>query len=191
MTNRYIVGIDEVGRGPLAGPVTVAAVLKPKRFVWENFKDSKKLSPQKREEFFLRFKSMPYAVSSVSNTLIDKFGISVAIRLAVSRCLKKLSKDYGLRTIDYKLLLDGSLYAPKIYENQTTIIKGDEKIPIIAVASIIAKVKRDRYMIRLHKKFPQYGFAIHKGYGTKLHQEAIRKHGLSEIHRKSFCKKFI
>src|SRR3989344_8002353 len=91
MARRYIIGIDEVGRGPLAGPVTVAAVVKPKRFVWKNFKDSKKLSPQKRDEFFLKFKNMPYAVSSVSNALIDKFGISWATRLAVGRCLRKLA----------------------------------------------------------------------------------------------------
>ena len=199
MAKYFTVGIDEVGRGPLAGPVTVAAVLKPKRFVWKNFKDSKKLSPQKRDEFFLKFKNMNYVVSSVNNILIDRIGISAAIRLAVGRCLKKLSKNYpsvpssgsrdGLRTINYKLLLDGSLYAPKTYKDQETIIKGDEKIPIIAAASIIAKVKRDRHMSRLHKKFPQYGFAIHKGYGTALHQEAIRKHGLCAIHRKSFCRK--
>src|SRR3989344_6005997 len=189
MARRYIIGIDEVGRGPLAGPVTVAAVLKPARFVWKNFKDSKKLSPQKRDEFFLKFKNMPHVVSFVSNVLIDRIGISAAIRLAVGRCLKKLSKNYGLRTINYKLLLDGSLHAPKTYQNQQTIIKGDEKVPIIAVASILAKVKRDRLMSRLHNKFPQYGFAIHKGYGTKLHQEAIKTHGLCPIHRKSFCRK--
>jgi len=189
--NYHTIGIDEVGRGPLAGPVTVVAVVEPKGFVWKNFKDSKQLSPKKRDEFFLKFKTMQYAISSVSNIFIDKFGIAPAIRLAVSRCLKKLSKNYGLRTINYKLLLDGSLYAPKIYENQKTIIKGDEKIPIIAVASIIAKVKRDAHMSRLHKKFPEYGFAVHKGYGTKLHQQAIKTHGLCEIHRKSFCRKIL
>ena len=134
---------------------------------------------------------MPFAVSSVSNVLIDMFGISAATRLAVGRCLKKLAMDYGLRTMDSKILLDGSLYAPKTYENQETIIKGDEKIPIIAVASIIAKVKRDRAMVRLHKKFPQYGFAVHKGYGTKFHQKAIKTHGLCSIHRRSFCRKFL
>lgn len=191
MAKRYTIGIDEVGRGPLAGPITVCAVLKPKKFVWKNFKDSKKLSPQKREDFFLKFKTMPYAVSFVGNAMIDKFGISAAARLAVGRCLKKLTKDYGLRTTDYKILLDGSLYAPKNYQYQETIIKGDEKIPLIAVASIIAKVKRDRHMKRMHKKFPQYGFAIHKGYGTKFHREAIKTHGLCAIHRKSFCRKFI
>lgn len=174
----------------MAGPVTVAAVVKSKRFVWRNFKDSKKLSPEKREEFFLKFKTMPYAVSSVSSALIDKFGISAATRLAVSRCLKKLAIQIK-KPPHFKIFLDGSLYAPKTYLNQQTIIKGDEKIPIIAVASIIAKVKRDRAMARLHKKFPQYGFAVHKGYGTKLHQEAIKTHDLCEIHRKSFCKKFL
>lgn len=187
MAKRYVIGIDEVGRGPLAGPITVAAVVKPKRFVWKNFKDSKKLSPEKREEFFLKFKTLSYAVSSINNALIDKLGISTATRLAIGRCLKKLK----IENCKLKILLDGSLYAPKTYQNQQTIIRGDEKIPLIAAASIIAKVKRDRYMVRIHKKFPQYGFAIHKGYGTKLHQEAIKIHGFCAIHRKSFCKKFI
>ena len=194
MARRYIIGIDEVGRGPLAGPVTVAAVLKPARFVWKNFKDSKKLSPEKRDEFFLKFKTMQYAISSVSNIFIDKFGIAVAIRLAVGRCLSKLKNQnakFKITVQNSKILLDGSLFAPKDYQNQKTIIKGDEKIPIIAVASIIAKVKRDRAMVRLHKKFPEYGFAVHKGYGTKLHQEAIKTHGLCKIHRRSFCKKFV
>lgn len=212
---RYIIGIDEVGRGPLAGPITIAAVLKPDRFVWKNFKDSKKLSPEKRNKFFLKFQNLNYHVASVGPTLIDKIGLSAAARLAVGRCLKRLKTRLSGRQVEnclptealalpkptakrrlaqagkLKILLDGSLFAPKTYLNQETIIKGDEKIPIIAVASIIAKVKRDRHMIRMHKKFPQYGFAIHKGYGTKLHQEAIRQYGICEFHRKSFCRKFI
>lgn len=189
MKNYHIIGVDEVGRGPLAGPVTVCAVLEPKRFVWKNFKDSKKLTPKKREDFFLKFKNFQHTVVSVGPAVIDKIGMSAAARLAVGRCLRKLAvsrKPYAIR-----ILLDGSLFAPKTYQNQQTIIKGDEKIPVIAVASIIAKVKRDQHMIRMHKIFPKYGFAIHKGYGTKLHQEAIKTHGLCEIHRKSFCKKFL
>lgn len=191
MKTRYIVGIDEVGRGPLAGPITVAAVVKPKKFTWKNFKDSKKLSPQKRDEFFFKFKTLPHAVSSVNNLLIDRLGVSAAVRLCVGRCLKKLSLRFSSDPSRFKILLDGSLFAPKTYKNQKTIIKGDEKIPIIAVASIIAKIKRDRHMLKMHRLFPQYNFGIHKGYGTKLHQEAIRQYGLCEIHRKSFCKKFI
>ena len=192
--NKFVIGIDEVGRGPLAGPLTVCAVVKPQRFIWKNFKDSKKLSPQKREEFFLKFKKLPYAVSSVSNVLIDKIGMSAAARLAVGRCLTKIkNQKLKIKNTDQKLkiLLDGSLYAPKTYQNQETIIKGDEKIPIIAVASIIAKVKRDRHMKRMHKIFPEYGFAVHKGYGTKAHQEAIKTNGLCAIHRKSFCRKIL
>lgn len=194
MKKCHVVGLDEVGRGPLAGPVTVCAVLKPKRFLWKNFKDSKKLTPKKREEFFLKFKNFQHAVASVGPAIIDKIGMFAATRLAVGRCLEKLkikNKKSKTQIQDYKILLDGSLYAPRTYQNQQTIIKGDEKIPLIAAASIIAKVQRDRHMVRMHKKFPEYGFAIHKGYGTKLHQEAIRRHGLCKIHRRSFCKNFI
>ncbi len=119
MVKQYTVGIDEVGRGPLAGPITVAAVIKPKRFIWKNFKDSKKLSPEKREEFFLRFKKIPHAVASVSPAIIDKIGMSASARLAVGRCLKKLK----IENCKLKILLDGSLYAPKTYKNPETIIK--------------------------------------------------------------------
>ncbi len=187
----FVVGIDEVGRGPLAGPITVAAMIKPRRFVWKNFKDSKKLSPKKREEFFLKFKTIPHAVASVSNTLIDRLGIAAAARMAVGRCLKKIATNYELSTINFRVLLDGSLYAPRSYKNQQTIIKGDETIPVIAAASIIAKVHRDRLMRRMHKKYPEYGFAVHKGYGTRAHQAAIRTHGLCDLHRKSFCRKLL
>ena len=188
-----MIGIDEVGRGPLAGPITVAAVMLrdkgqgARAKLFKNIKDSKKLSPEKRQEFFLKLKELPHSVTSVSNVLIDKIGISAAARLAVGRCLKKLK----IENCKLKILLDGSLYAPRTYQNQETIIKGDEKIPLIAAASIIAKVKRDGYMVRMHKIFPEYGFVVHKGYGTKFHREAIKIHGLCAIHRKSFCKKFV
>lgn len=189
----YIVGIDEAGRGPLAGPVTLAYVACPARIFRRNFKgikDSKKLTLRKREEWFWHLKNHPqllFGAASVGPTTIDRRGISRAIKIAIRRCLKKL--NYQLPTANYKLLLDGSLFAPPEYP-QKTIIKGDEKIPIIAAASIIAKVTRDRKMIRLAKKFPKYGFHIHKGYGTKTHMKLIKKHGLSDLHRRSFCKKF-
>lgn len=187
---KYIVGIDEAGRGPLAGPVTVAAVAAPVgRATFRGIKDSKKLSAHKREEWFRFFKNnsrLKYSVSSVSHLIIDKWGISYALRLAVKRCINKLES----RNRKFKILLDGSLYAPPEY-NQKTIIRGDEKIPLISAASIIAKVARDRKMVRLAKKYPKYAFEIHKGYGTFLHRKLIKKRGLSKIHRKSFCTKLV
>lgn len=202
MAKRYTIGIDEVGRGPLAGPVTVCAVaLRDQgqgsrvKFL-KNIKDSKKLTPEKRLEWYKKLTAygIQHSVSFVGPAIIDKIGMSAATRLAVGRCLAKLkikNKKSKIQTQNYKILLDGSLYAPKTYLNQETIIKGDEKIPLIAAASIIAKVKRDKHMIKMHKIFPKYGFAFHKGYGTKFHQEAIKAHGLCAIHRKSFCRKFI
>ena len=197
MARRIIIGIDEVGRGPLAGPVTVAAVACPhdklrtiNSKLFRGIKDSKKLSAIQREAWFLKLKKTPYAIASVSSAVIDTIGIAPAIRLAVGRCIKKLTKDYKLSTINSQVLLDGALRAPSIYKNQKTIIKGDEKNPVIAAASIVAKVHRDRLMVRIHKKYPHYGFDAHKGYGTKMHQAAIRTYGLCAIHRKSFCKKF-
>src|SRR3989344_2873108 len=163
MSKRHVVGIDEVGRGPLAGPVAVAALAAPASLkfkvkgagFFKEIKDSKKLSAKKRTEWFLKIKknqNLKYAVSFVSPAVIDKKGISFALRLAVRRCLEKLNKNcklraaaYNLKTNNYKLLLDGSLFAPPEYK-QKTIIKGDEKVSIIAAASIIAKVTRDRRM---------------------------------------------
>ncbi|OGF51446.1 ribonuclease HII [Candidatus Giovannonibacteria bacterium RIFCSPLOWO2_02_FULL_43_11b] len=186
--SKYIVGIDEAGRGPLAGPVTVAvvAILKNSKIKLPD-RDSKKLSAKKREEWFQFFKDNPllkYSVSSVSHSIIDKRGISYALRLAVRRSIEKL--EFRPKMI----LLDGSLFAPQEY-NQKTIIKGDEKIPIIAAASIVAKVTRDRKMVRLAKKYPKYGFEMHKGYGTLTHRVMLKKYGLCEIHRKSFCTRLI
>src|SRR3989344_5736113 len=187
---KYIVGVDEAGRGPLAGPVTVGAVAMPSgKTAFRGIKDSKKLSQKRREEWFKLFKKNPrlkYSVSSVSHSVIDKKGISHALRLAVKRCINKLE----IRNSDLKILLDGSLYAPSEYK-QKTIIKGDEKIQIIAAASIIAKVTRDRRMVRLAQKYPQYDFHIHKGYGTELHCKLVKKHGLCDIHRRSYCSRLI
>lgn len=190
---RYLVGIDEVGRGPLAGPVTVCAVSfsklsnKGNRFVRE-FKDSKKLSEAKRLELFNKAKIakkeclINYSVSSVSSTYIDKYGISKAVNKAIKNCLKKLN----LEPQECKVMLDGLLKAPIEYKFQKTIIKGDDKIKVISCASVIAKVSRDSLMKRLHKKYENYGFSDHKGYGTKNHILKIKKFGPSEIHRRSF-----
>ena len=215
----YIIGIDEVGRGTLAGPVVVAAVaattkfrIKKSEFRIKNknsafcilnsklapLRDSKKLSSKQREEWFKWIKkhtnklenvSMFYAVESVSPKIIDKINISQAANLAATSALKALIKNYKLRIQNCKVYLDGGLYikTKKLKNLKTqTIIKGDEKIPAIALASIVAKVHRDKLMKRLHKKYSRYDFINNVGYGVKKHIKAIKKYGLSPIHRKSF-----
>ncbi len=202
---QIVIGIDEVGRGPLAGPVTVgavAAILNSKfearnlkqtclpagniqKFkILKNIKDSKKLSPVKREEWekILR-KNFECHYVSVNNKVIDRIGIQKATLLGVRKVL------YGFKRKPDIVLLDGLLKAPARY-NQKTIIKGDEKIPVISAASIIAKTARDRKMARLHGGFSKYAFGRHKGYGTELHYKMLKKHGISKIHRRSFLKKF-
>jgi ribonuclease HII len=198
---KYVIGIDEAGRGPLAGPVSVGifgADKKMEKWLLKNIfdnklRDSKKLIPKKREEIYKKFcllkkeNKISFSVSHVSNKIIDKKGISFAIKKAIANCLKKLE-----HTLNYTGLpcvyLDGLLKAPAKFKNQKTIIKGDEKDVFIACASIVAKVSRDRLMCRLGLKYLAYSLEIHKGYGTKLHYKLLKKYGLSEIHRKSFCK---
>ena len=195
---KCVVGIDEVGRGPLAGPVAVGVLrLKTKRFrlfykKGETFlRDSKQLSAKQREKWFEIISAerqrgaLDFSVSFVSHTLIDKRGLSWALRIATARSLARLTVS-----TKSEIFLDGGLRAPEIFKNQKTIIKGDEKIPAVALASIVAKVLRDRLMIRLAKQYSQYGFENHKGYGTKAHYGAIKKHGLCPIHRRSFLLKF-
>lgn len=193
-----LIGIDEVGRGPLAGPVAVGAFLVPcvgKKMpgVLSKAKDSKMLSAQKREEWFCLAKRLQsenqcrYAVSCVSEKIIDRKGIAYAIRLAISRSLKKL----GVEADTCEVLLDGGIRAPGRYLLQKTIIGGDKREPIIALASIVAKVVRDQKLKNYGKIFPGYGFEIHKGYGTRLHYQRLKKHGLSKIHRRSFLKNFL
>ncbi|MDI6717899.1 MAG: ribonuclease HII [Patescibacteria group bacterium] len=211
----YIIGIDEVGRGPLAGPVTVCAVLKPKKMRLPSIckskklkkiplKDSKKLRVKQREVWFkfIKQQNIPYAIANVGPKIIDKINISQAANLAAARALAKLiiklQKSFNLSIFQYfNIFLDGGLkinppLSKKLMANGyslKTVVRGDEKIPDIALASIIAKIHRDKYMRKLHKKYPQYEFDIHKGYGTKKHYKKIKKHGVSEIHRKSFLKK--
>ncbi|MEK7555341.1 MAG: ribonuclease HII [Patescibacteria group bacterium] len=205
----YIIGIDEVGRGPLAGPVVVAALAAPNnlKFKIKNFppkagqplaekfktklRDSKKLSPKQREIWFKWIKeNLHYSIASVYPSVIDRINISNAANLAANRAFKKIIANYKIANC--KIFLDGGLYLSKSLNsksyilNSRTIIKGDEKIPAIALASIVAKVVRDKKMAEYHKKYPRYGFAQHKGYGTKKHIKAIKKHGISLIHRKSF-----
>ncbi len=194
-SKKYIVGIDEAGRGPLAGPVAVGACVVSVDFdfkVFENLKDSKKLSPKRREEIFLIMKDLKkkgqldFAVALVSSSAIDTVGIVSAIRNGMEGVINKLQISHS----EVLIKLDGGLKAPAIYE-QETIIKGDELVPAISLASIAAKVTRDNWMDSLAKKLPEYGFEVHKGYGTKAHLEAILTHGLSEAHRRSFCKRFL
>lgn len=198
---KHIIGVDEVGRGPLAGPVAVGAV-----FIYaEHYskvskmfpvvKDSKKLTAKSRDAWLLKIfeaEKKGFLVSSVqfvSSLEIDDEGIVLSIRKALARAIKKVKMFQSASSL--QLLLDGGLRAPVSYEHQKTIIKGDEKELAVALASIVAKVARDRKMIKLSKKFPQYGFEKHKGYGTKGHYEAIGKYGITKHHRKSYLKKFI
>ena len=190
MKRKYTIGIDEVGRGPLAGPVAVGAVVTTPRMLqkFRDIKESKQLSAHQREVWAARMVAAKndefnFAVSFVSPRIIDAKGISFAIRLALARSLKKLNIDPP----DCTVLLDGGLHAPKEYDSQKTIIRGDSSETAIAMASVIAKVLRDRVMVNAGAGFPQYGFREHKGYGTAKHIAAIRKHGLSKIHRVSFC----
>ncbi|MCR4306685.1 MAG: ribonuclease HII [Candidatus Yonathbacteria bacterium] len=192
---KYVIGIDEVGRGPVAGPVAVGVVAsalpagKLSR-LFRTVKDSKKLSARKREEWFARIKEeekrgvLTYHVSFVSSQGIDRHGISYALKKAMERSLMKLACDPKT----CRILLDGGLVAPEEYVFQKTIIKGDEKEPLIALASIAAKVLRDRKMVEYGKRFPEYLFSRHKGYGTEEHMKRIKQYGISPIHRKSFLK---
>ncbi len=195
---KYFVGIDEAGRGPLAGPLAVGAVIfskNSKKFFTKELreiegKDSKKLTLEQREFWFKKIKiwqkegMLKYAVTLISADVIDKAGMSFAIKVAIKKCLTKIKAD----SHSCLVLLDGSLKAPVEYKNQKTIIKGDEKEQIISLASIAAKVTRDKKMMIYAKLFPQYSFDVHKGYGTKLHRDLIKKHGPATIHRKSFLK---
>ncbi len=202
MRDIWYIGIDEVGRGPLAGPITLAAVaakMSGSRVSifdqlpsLEGIRDSKKLSPARRQVWDrLIRRNFAYTISSVHPKTIDNHGISHAAHLAVERCLKKLAKTYQVGPGTCVVLLDGGLHAPRAYEGQKTIIRGDERVPLIAAASIVAKVYRDAYMRRLHGRLPVYGFDRHKGYGTAAHQQVIRLCGLSSYHRTTFCGRIV
>lgn len=188
---RFLLGVDEAGRGPLAGPVSVGIVAVPEGFVVEKefpgVADSKKLSEKNREKIFAMLEARVaqgdarFTVEFESAEAIDREGIAVAVRRAVSRGVNALAPDAAL----VRVQLDGALRAPSEYA-QETIINGDELIPLISLASIAAKVERDRLMHVLAREYPKYGFETHKGYGTKMHYERLLKHGLCAIHRRSF-----
>ena len=191
MQVKWEIGIDEAGRGPLAGPVAVGVVKIPTDFDWNlipGVGDSKKVSPKKRAEIFLRAKKLKregkldYAVKLVSAKRIDKKGIAFVIAEAITNAIQTLSLTPGKTFIK----LDGSLKAPREFA-QETIIKGDQKELVIGLASILAKETRDQYMIMIAKKSTQYNFETHKGYGTKSHRRAIFENGLSTEHRASYC----
>lgn len=229
---KYIIGIDEVGRGPLAGPVAVCSFTLPRenyKLLIENgerelgvkIKDSKKLSKKQRELWFgyLQISKQnglcDYSVAFVSPQMIDKFGIVKCIQKALNKSLEKVTSEEmifvgssdllaensfsedGSSTrppqksspASFFIFLDGGLKAPVEYINQETIIKGDELHPIISMASIMAKVSRDRVMTKYSREYIDYGFEKHSGYGTKFHYDAIKKYGVLPIHRKSYLKK--
>ncbi len=187
-----LVGIDEAGRGPLAGPVSVGVVSVPSSFdvllEFPGVTDSKKLTEKKRDVIFEMLETRVlkgdifFSVGISDAKYIDTYGIVPAIKNALCTALYKINPDKS----HTKILLDGSLYAPDEYKNQKTIIKGDLTEPVISLASIAAKVTRDKIMYEMAKQYPEYGFDRHKGYGTVFHRDAIKKYGKCEIHRNSF-----
>lgn len=199
---KYIIGVDEVGRGPLAGPVTVCAFLSPINEKLINRKlgrihDSKKLSKKQREDWGVYLKSKKecyFAITSLSPKRIDKLNISNSANLCAQNSLNKLEKITGIKNLpkNAKIYLDGGLYVgSKKSGVGTTIIKGDEKIKVISAASILAKIHRDKLMEKYAIKFASYGFDSNKGYGTSGHIKALKKLGPTEIHRKTYIKNFV
>lgn len=209
VTGGWIIGIDEVGRGPLAGPVTVCAVLVPKktRFFIDarsTLRDSKKLSEKQRKKWNewanekRKNGELFYELENISPRVIDRINITRASCLAATRAVQRLYGKFGLKGCPVSIYLDGGLFinddvlrALHVSERHTkTIIKGDEKVSAISIASIIAKVSRDAYMVNLDRQYPQYGFSAHKGYGTDRHRRALRRYGPSKVHRLTFCRNF-
>lgn len=182
-----VCGVDEAGRGPLAGPVYAAAVILPKNHIVEGVNDSKKLSEKKRELLFDRIinECVCWSVGTASEKEIDEINILQATFLAMKRAVD------GLEIVPQLALVDGNKAPSLDATDVETIVKGDAKSASIACASIIAKVSRDRYMLEMAKKYPQYQFEKHKGYGTKLHYEMIEKYGICNIHRKTFLRKVL
>tara|TARA_B100000745_G_scaffold194599_1_gene128039 strand:- start:5409 stop:6023 length:615 start_codon:yes stop_codon:yes gene_type:complete len=198
MSTKYIIGIDEAGRGPVAGPVSVGAVCADVSAVIEHelfakgIRDSKKLTAKQRDILFNWIhenSNLRHGVGLIGPDIIDTKGIVFATRLAMENAIEQVLPG-GCSMDDVTILLDGGLYAPEIYKNQETIIKGDEKEVLIALASVMAKVSRDRDMERLGLEYPEYGFEGHKGYGTKAHYAALRENGMCQAHRRSFLTRF-
>ncbi len=181
---QIVCGLDEAGRGPLAGPVYAGAVILPKGYIPEGLNDSKKLSEKKRDALFEQItqNALAWGFGTASPQEIDEINILNASMLAMKRAVEMLDIPPQF------LLVDGNV-ARGFDQPALAVIKGDARSPSIAAASIIAKVLRDRECLKMDEEYPQYGFATHKGYPTKAHFAAIEEHGVSPIHRKSFLKK--
>ena len=182
---RLICGVDEAGRGPLAGPVCAAAVILPEHLQIPGLNDSKKLTDKKRRELFpvIQQQAIAYGIGLASEAEIDEINILQATFLAMRRALEQLTVRPEIALIDGNRETDFGLPVK-------TVVKGDSLSANIAAASVLAKVTRDNIMVELAQQYPEYGFEIHKGYGTKAHYEALRTYGPSPIHRRSFLKKF-
>ena len=180
-----VCGVDESGRGPLAGPVCAAAVILPEHLEIPGLTDSKKLTDKKRRELFpiIQEKAIAYGIAFASEQEIDDVNILQATFLAMQRAIDQLEGKAKFALIDGNREKDFGLPV-------MTVVKGDSRSANIAAASVLAKVTRDQYMEELAGKYPEYGFEIHKGYGTKAHYAALTEHGASEVHRKTFLKKF-
>lgn len=183
---KTVCGVDEAGRGPLAGPVCAAAVILPENCEIEGVNDSKKLSEKKREEIFevIKQKAVAYSIAFASVEEIERYNILNATFIAMNRAIEGLNikPDYAL--------IDGNKIPTGIKIDAEAVVKGDALSASVAAASILAKVSRDKLMLSYAEKYPEYEFSRHKGYGTKIHYEAIEKYGMCEIHRPSFLKKF-
>ena len=198
----YIIGIDEAGRGSLAGPVVVAAVLTPRNFypkrtALPKLKDSKKLSSIQRQVWFKYLKSHPkvfYATARVYPRKIEKLNIANCANIAAAKAFWTLISKLDIKNLESSpVILDGSLYLGSKGKQPNfakTIIRGDEKFISIKLASIVAKVTRDNYMISLHRKYPLYQFDRHKGYGTALHRNCINRFGPAQTHRLTYLKNY-
>ena len=182
---KMICGVDEAGRGPLAGPVCAAAVILPKGLVLPGLNDSKKLTDKKRRELFpiIKEQAIAYGIGLASHEEIDEINILQATYLAMERAIAQLEGKADFALIDGNRAKDFGLPL-------RTVVKGDSLSASIAAASVLAKVTRDDIMMEMAETYPEYSFDVHKGYGTKAHYEALREHGHSPIHRMSFLKKF-
>ena len=180
-----ICGVDEAGRGPLAGPVCAAAVILPEGEIIPGLNDSKKLTDKKRRELFpiIKEKAVAYGIAFATEAEIDEINILQATFLAMKRAIAQLEGKADFALIDGNRETDFGIPC-------LTVIKGDSRSANIAAASVLAKVTRDIYMEELAERYPQYGFEIHKGYGTKAHYAALTEHGMCDAHRRSFLRKF-
>lgn len=194
---RYIAGVDEVGRGPLAGPVVTAAVVLPEGFDVPGIDDSKKLSEKKRQQLYeiIMERSLAVGIGQVSHEVIDEINILNGTKLAMKKAIEEAEEDLVRRTENKDasighVLID-AVELEGLEKPQKAVVKGDSKILCIAAASIIAKVTRDKMMVGYSRMYPHYGFENNKGYGTKAHYEGIKNHGICPIHRRTFLKGYV